>query len=75
MTIKSEVENGEDLKNFIKNHKDCINLSSVKHEDINDNEMYYGSKHIGYYEKYKKSGIFIKDITLITDDFINKMFT
>ena len=75
MTTITDTEFGEDLKEMIKNHPDCYNLSNVTYEDIVDDEMYYIEKHIGYYEPEGKSGIFIKGITLITDEFINKMFT
>ena len=74
MTKTNDTLLGEDIKECLDKNQDCYNLSNVKYNDIVDNEMYYITKHIGYYEKEKKSGMFILSITHVTDDFINKMF-
>lgn len=74
MTLLTEVELGEDIKELISKHPDFHNLTNVKKEEIQDNELYHITKHIGYYESEKKSGIFLLKIEEVNDEFIKKNF-
>ncbi len=75
ITEIKEVELGEDIKEMVTKNVDIHNVSGIDINTLDDDECYLVTKHVGFYPKCNKSGLFILSLILITEEFIEKSFS
>lgn len=74
MTTIKEVELGEDIKKMFNKCSCAHNETNINIEKLDNDELYLIEKHIGFYEPKQTSGIFILNITELTEEYLMSNF-